>query len=95
MYRRSGSEIRHIEKRLASARCAYHQENTQAMACLLDSQLLERKHQNVDRSRAYKGEKRVYFPVLAIRVQGEARSHGPAAGLKVHTSGPAALHEYG
>jgi hypothetical protein len=28
----------------------------------------------------------MYLPVLAIRIQGEARSHGPAVGLKVHTS---------
>jgi hypothetical protein len=39
MHRRSGSEIRSIEKRLSSGRIpiyrrAYHQENTQAMACV-------------------------------------------------------------
>jgi hypothetical protein len=52
MRRRSGSEIEYSRKRfggckaLAVRRHAYNQENTQAMACLHDSQLLE---ENIER----------------------------------------------
>jgi hypothetical protein len=65
------------------------------MVYLPDSQLPKRNIERGPELTMYR-RKRVYIPVLAIRVQGEAhlaRSHGPAAGLKVHTSGTTALHE--
>ena len=53
------------------------------MACV--QPITEKQHRTWTRFDHIKERERVYLPVLAIRVQGEAhltRSHGPAAGLK-------------